>query len=97
MEQRQRITWDPEATFEFTGQEFEIIFNNMSTFLNGFLTPKSYLRLADIMTILEGRLEKSIQEGVVRVEVDEPKPNVEKSTETAEKPKAKSKAKSKAK
>lgn len=65
-QQFKRYSWEKDATFTVSGEEFNILYNNVSGFLNGLMTPKAILRIADCFAILQGKLDEAIEAGVAK-------------------------------
>lgn len=56
--------WTPDTQIILTGQEFSLLYNNVSQFVNGFQSISDIMRVVDCFAVLQDKLNAMVANGV---------------------------------
>lgn len=59
-----RYGWEGNASINFTGMEYSVLYNSIGEFLQSSITPISILKMADCYAVLQRKLVEMVENGV---------------------------------
>lgn len=58
--------WDPNTIISFTGMEFNILYNNLNSFIGGQITPVNIIKIADCFSVIQNKLVQMVNSGEIK-------------------------------